>query len=56
MDKQTATENAARAVLENSRPDCLTDPDHHPGAVVRALLLGVRRADIEAEVKRQRAS
>lgn len=54
MDKQTAVEEAARAVLEHGGPEARTDPHAVVDAMGMALDMGATHHDISAEMARQR--
>ncbi|MFE3146620.1 hypothetical protein ACFXJ6_08140 [Streptomyces sp. NPDC059218] len=56
MNKQTAIENAARAVLAHDGPNALTDPHVALDAMGRALDAGATHDDIAAEMRRQRSN
>lgn len=52
--RQTAVEEAARALIEHGGPECRTDPHVATRAMARALDLGATHDDITAEMRRQR--
>ncbi|MFE7347508.1 hypothetical protein [Streptomyces fimicarius] len=54
MDRQTAVEAAARAVLDHGGPDARTNPRDVVDAMGRAIDLGATHDDIRAEMARQR--
>ncbi|MER8083826.1 hypothetical protein ABTZ57_01355 [Streptomyces sp. NPDC094048] len=54
MDRQTAVEEAARAVLEHGGPNARTDPHAVVAAMGQAIDLGATHEDISAEMARQR--
>lgn len=54
MDRQTAVEEAATAVLEHGGPEAATDPRTVVAAMGRAIDLGATHQDISAEMARQR--